>query len=432
MAAATDRFVELPGRSSAEGSGPAASGTAEAALDHGIPDRAVGDGGYGDGGRAAVRTEGEGRTTPRDGRQDRRERRPDGARRRAVDPVKGLMHQHRELCERAIDPLEIAAGLEGHGLTDRTAARFRHRDVFSLAEEMYARVPRAGEPAETPATRGTPEPRAAWAASALLPGAVCGLAVVGMHALGGHLRPVAAIAGAIAVTAALCLALRHGPLQSPGRAGTATRAWTGWLIVYAVCGDGLLAAVLAGGPDGPWPLATAPALGLALAVAPATWGAYLFAAKARSKLAVSRGLDEFGAAVRPLLLGVFALFLTALAALLGLSGAFLGEDAAYAGAGALGALLLLGRLLAAHGAGHVPAVVLGAAAGTELLALASAFAGRLPGFSVLAVPVEAAVDAGGPGLVPAAACGAAALVLLVHAVRKLACASAHATTEDAS
>ncbi|CAM5474965.1 hypothetical protein SALBM135S_07296 [Streptomyces alboniger] len=64
-------------------------------------------------------------------------------RRGAADPVKALMHQHRALCARAVDPLEIAAGLcRAHGLTDRAAARYRHRDVFSLAEEMYARVPR--------------------------------------------------------------------------------------------------------------------------------------------------------------------------------------------------------------------------------------------------------------------------------------------------
>ncbi|WP_309484161.1 hypothetical protein [Streptomyces himalayensis] len=433
---------ELIRRGSAEARGPVSSGSGDAPSDDGshswsTTDRALRDGaGDGDGGRRGgpSRTAGrtEGRDAPRDGRQDRSERRPDGARRRAVDPVKGLMHPHRELCEQAIDPLEIAAGLEAHGVTDRTAARFRHRDVFSLAEEMYARVPRAGEPAESPTAPGAPEARAGWAAMALLPGAVCVLVVAGMHFLGGQLRLAVGIGGAIAVTAALCLALRHGPLRSPGRTGTATRAWTCWLIAYAVCGDGLLTAALAGGPDEPLPLATAPALGLALAVVPATWGAYLFAAKARSKVAVSRGLDEFGAAVRPLLLGIFALFLTALGALLGLSGAVLGEDAAYAGAGALGALLLLARLLAAHGAGHVPAVVLGAAGGLEMLALASAFAGRVPGCSVLAVPVEAAVDAGGPGLVPAAVCGVAALVLLIHAVRGLAAASAHATPEDAS
>ncbi|MCZ9344407.1 hypothetical protein NGM37_42350, partial [Streptomyces sp. TRM76130] len=62
-----------------------------------------------------------------------------------ADPVKALMLRHHELCARAVDPLEIAAGLEAHGVTDRTAARFRHRDVFALAEEMYARVPRDGD-----------------------------------------------------------------------------------------------------------------------------------------------------------------------------------------------------------------------------------------------------------------------------------------------
>ncbi|NEC83995.1 hypothetical protein G3I38_33385, partial [Streptomyces sp. SID7958] len=35
----------------------------------------------------------------------------------AADPVKALLHRHRELCERAVDPLEIAAGLEAHGIT---------------------------------------------------------------------------------------------------------------------------------------------------------------------------------------------------------------------------------------------------------------------------------------------------------------------------
>ncbi|NED15731.1 hypothetical protein G3I33_30205, partial [Streptomyces sp. SID9124] len=35
-------------------------------------------------------------------------------RRGTADPVRALMHRHRELCERAVDPLEIAAGLEAH------------------------------------------------------------------------------------------------------------------------------------------------------------------------------------------------------------------------------------------------------------------------------------------------------------------------------
>lgn len=76
------------------------------------------------------------------------------SRRGPADPVRSLMHRHRELCERAVDPLEIAAGLEAHGVTDRAAARYRHRDVFSLAEELFARVPAvAGSPRQGIARR---------------------------------------------------------------------------------------------------------------------------------------------------------------------------------------------------------------------------------------------------------------------------------------
>ncbi|SCE86178.1 hypothetical protein GA0115257_10341, partial [Streptomyces sp. LcepLS] len=58
-----------------------------------------------------------------------------------MDPVKSLMLIHHDLCADAVDPLEIAAGLEARGVTERTARAYRHRDVFALAEEMYARVP---------------------------------------------------------------------------------------------------------------------------------------------------------------------------------------------------------------------------------------------------------------------------------------------------
>ncbi|MEU2394558.1 hypothetical protein ABZ607_28510, partial [Streptomyces sp. NPDC007369] len=93
-------------------------------------------------------------------------------RRAAGDPVKILLHRHRALCERAVDPLEIAAGLEAQGITDRTAARFRHRDVFSLAEELYARTPREEEPPAAPAA-GPADARALRRFGlALLPGAL--------------------------------------------------------------------------------------------------------------------------------------------------------------------------------------------------------------------------------------------------------------------
>ncbi|WP_202457516.1 hypothetical protein [Streptomyces sp. SID337] len=367
-------------------------------------------------------------------------------RRGAADPVKALMHRHRELCERAVHPLEIAAGLEAHGVTDRAAARFRHRDVFALAEEMYARVPTLpdGHTPSTAEARATPSPHAevpsGWALFALLPGAVCGAAVAGAAFSEGSVRLTVTVVGPLAVALALRVALRNGPLRAT-RPVRATRAWVCWLLAYALLGDGLLHGAVTGGPDGPgdlWAPATAALLGLALAVAPAIWCARLFAVRAGARLAASRGLDEFASSVRPLLSGVLALFLGALGALLAGAHALLGDAGAGAGAGrghgtfallgpfALGTLLLLARLLAVHGFIRAPVVLLGAAGTCEAAAPALAFAGRLPGLDALAVPVTAAVDAWGPGVVPTAACGAAALVLLVHAARTLALASAHA------
>ncbi|WP_326013959.1 hypothetical protein [Streptomyces endophyticus] len=353
-------------------------------------------------------------------------------RRSGADPVKGLMHRHRELCERAVDPLEIAAGLEAHGVTDRTAARFRHKDVFSLAEEMYARASRDGDPyrpvveAIGPAT-GV---RGLWAGLALLPGAVCALTLFGLHATAGTARLAIGLVGALATLVALRATLRHGPLRAAdGPSAASARLWSCWLLAYALLGDGLLDAALAGGPDEPWAPATAPLVALAVAVAPATWCAQLFSGGARRRLAASRGLAEFAASVRPLLLGAVALFALALVALLVLAGAVLDEKVDYAGAGALGVLLLLARLLAAHRRTHAPAVALGAAVAVEILAVAAVFAARLPGCDVLGLPVETAVDAVGAGIVPTVACAVAALVLLVHATRTLTRASAHANAD---
>ncbi|OLZ67280.1 hypothetical protein AV521_25265 [Streptomyces sp. IMTB 2501] len=360
--------------------------------------------------------------------------------------MKALLHQHRDLCERAVDPLEIAAGLEAQGVTDRTAARFRHRDVFSLAEELYARVPRGGE--QGPSTEPLPAPRvrADWILLTLLPGALGAATLAGLRLTQGHPRLLVALAGVLAVALAVRAALRRGPLAGPaGPAGTGThawrtangtRAWTLWLLAYALLGDGLLRAAVTGGPDtlptgapdGPWPIATAPVLALTLACAPAAWCAHLLAAGARRRLAGSRGLGDFTAAAKPLLFGTFALFLGALAALLLVCGAVLHEPAAYPQSLALGALLLLARLLTVHHHRHAPAVVLGAAAATEALSVALPLAARLPGCAVLSAPVQTLVSAWGVAAVPALACGVAALALLVHAGRTLTQASAHAPT----
>ncbi|MFE2533163.1 hypothetical protein [Streptomyces sp. NPDC059371] len=347
-------------------------------------------------------------------------------RRGAVDPVKALMHRHRELCERAVDPLEIAAGLEAHGVTDRTAARLRHRDVFSLAEEMYARAARDGEAAPRTGTPGPSGPRSSWAALALVPGTLGAAVVVGLRLTEGQPRLAVAAFGALVIASGPYLAFRRGPLSTPHRTTGAARAWTCWLVAYALVGDGLLSAARDGGPHGSWPLATAPVLALCLACAPAAWCAHLFADRARRRLSASRGLEEFAASVRPLLLGALALFMSALCGLLALCGTALDEPPAFAGAGALGALLLLARLLTARGFSHVPGRALAGAGAVEATALASVFAARLPGCSFLAAPVDGLVDAAGAGTVPALACGAGALVLLVQATRTLTRASAHA------
>ncbi|MFH9978537.1 hypothetical protein ACH4ND_04610 [Streptomyces sp. NPDC017179] len=366
------------------------------------------------------------------------------SRRGAADPVKVLMHRHRELCERAVDPLEIAAGLEAHGVTDRTAARFRHRDVFSLAEEMYARISRDTETPPRHEAAAVPRLGLGPAAFGLLPGALCAAAVAGLRLTGGRTRLGVAALGVVAVGLALRAVLRRGPLSAEARTPLAhapgTRTWTCWLLGYALLGDGLLGAAVGGGPEGlpdftaagAWPLATAPVLALALACGPAAWTTHRFTVGARHKVTTSRGLEEFAVSVRPLLLGTFGLFLCALAALLAVCGAVLDEPAGYAQALTLGALLLLARLLTTHGFTHAPAVALGAAAASEATAQATVFAARLPGCGALAVPVDTLVAACGPGGVPALACGTAALALLLHATRTLTRASAHARTERQS
>ncbi|KUL23905.1 hypothetical protein [Streptomyces regalis] len=362
--------------------------------------------------------------------------RPAPTRRTGADPVKALIHRHRDLCERAVDPLEIAAGLEAHGLTDRTAARFLHRDVFSLAEEMYARVARDGETPSSLPPLTTPRARADWILLTLLPGALCAAAVTALHLTHGRARLIAAAAGALAVTLALRAALARGPLATPHAARSAATR-TCWLFAYALLGDGLLQAAAIGGPDalpagtadGPWPFTTAPVLALALSCAPAAWCAHLLAVRARRKLSASRALEDFATSVKPLLLGTFALYLCALTALLTLTATVLDEPTAYPQTLTLGALLLLARLLTTHGFTHAPGLVLTATVTAEATALAALLAARLPGCAWLATPVQSLIDTWGPAAIPTIACGAGALTLLLHATRTLTRASAHAPAD---
>lgn len=179
-----------------------------------------------------------------------------------------------------------------------------------------------------------------------------------------------------------------------------------------------------GGGEAAPALSAGPLVGLALAVAPAAWCAHLFSVQARRRLDGSRGLEEFAAGVRPLLLGVVALYAGALTALLAVTRLALPYDD-LAAAVALGLLLFLARLLVVH---HFPAAAatgLAAACAVEAAAILLLLTGRLPGCGFLATPVEAAVTAWGASAVPAAACAAAAAGLLAHATAALSRASAH-------
>ncbi|MGW9121237.1 hypothetical protein ACWGRV_32285 [Streptomyces sp. NPDC055663] len=361
-------------------------------------------------------------------------RRLNASRRGPADPVKSLMYRHRELCERAVDPLEVAAGLEAQGVTDRAAARYRHRDVFSLAEELFARVP--GVAARATTGPDAPErdiaTRAAWSLRALLPGAAClaTVAALGLTegALDGRARLAIALAGALLALTGLALSLRSGPLHAEGRSSGPANAYGCWLLGYVLYGEPLLDEVLSGGPEGPWAVTPAPLLGLALALAPATWCAHVFAVHAHRRLIGSRALEEFAAGVRPLLFGAVALHLCAVAGLLYLAHLGYGGGGAFIGAAALGVLLLLARLLTVHGFPGLAAGGLACACAVEALAPALVLAGRLPHLHFLARPVDLLVMTSGTGAVPALACGGAALGLLIAATVVLSRASAHTTT----
>ncbi|WP_245996248.1 hypothetical protein [Streptomyces armeniacus] len=416
--------------------------------------------------------------------------------RASADPVRALMHQYRELCEQAVDPLEIAAGLEARGVTDRTATRFRHRDVFSLAEELYARVPRAestdgggtgrtgagpggvpGAPGARGGQRrpsapgsGRPEPgaerlrhrlaaalrlTAARVAVPLLPGVLCSGAFAALALLPDLPAPArqgVAVLGTVATLAAMwcavrpCLrgaALPAGSVET-GAAGPPPDApqpplpvWPALslcaLVGYALYGDWVLTALLAGGPDltdaEPTAACRCVPIALACAVAPAVWCARFFAVRARRRLARSRSLAEFAAGVRPLLAGVVAVFTVLLLAVQSAAGLVvdgrLPAAATQAATGALGVLLFVALLLAAHGFPEAAAGGLATACLLEVFALGSVPAARLPGLDVVGEPVGRTVAEFGPSAVPAAVCAAVTLTLLVYAARALTGASAH-------
>lgn len=381
---------------------------------------------------------------------------------RPADPVRELMHRHREVCERAVDPLEIAAHLEVHGVTDRTAARYRHRDVFSLAEELFARVPRAeGHPPDVRArceaaaktgttadrthgargehgARGRRAARTAGAAllvllPGVLTGAACALFVLAdVRSEGAPARVVFQAVSALLVVASVRLVLRRVVHAAPRLPAILAACWLAGCAVF-----GELAGVRPDGPspDGAWPDVAGggvtAALSLACAVVPAAWCARWFAVRARRRLEGSRSLEEFAASVRPLLAAAVILFAVALLAVQTVVAETAARVAPQAGAEgrsltgpliavtALGVLFFVALLLTAHGF-HAAAAA-GLAAACAMDALASAAPAAAP-----AVLSEQGVLAPfAPGLLPAVGCGCVALGLLVKACRVLTGASAH-------
>ncbi|MET7638329.1 hypothetical protein [Streptomyces sp. NPDC005438] len=210
--------------------------------------------------------------------------------RTSADPVQGMLRRHRQLCERAVDPWEIAAGLEAAGVGERTVHRLRHRDVFTLAEELYAR--RTPEPAPTEQAPAPPapapdRPAPAWWTPCAPLAAAGGAWLWWTRSLDWPLRLALGAPLALALLWALDRLARE--LALPAGA----RRWALW----SLCGAAM-APLLGGGPQLAW--AAAP-LGLALAVGPARWLWWRFVRLAAHELAGSRRLADFTSRTRLLL-----------------------------------------------------------------------------------------------------------------------------------
>ncbi|MFJ1752234.1 hypothetical protein [Kitasatospora sp. NPDC088134] len=284
-----------------------------------------------------------------------------------ADPVRELLDSNRELCEQAIDPLEIAAALEDAGLAVDGAARYRHADVFGLAEELHARVPR--RPPREPLPPADPLgrlPAAALrgAAAHLLPL----LPALALGGLPGGALAVLAGAGAAALTAPPAPTAPGPPpgrdpddgLTRPAPPAPPPRR-PPWAALGHGAGTGLLLALLAAAAPGP-------AVAAALGGASAGWGAAWLRRHGRRQTAAAT-LGEFRSRLRPVLpLAVLA----QLAALTGLGWAAARDRPATAGAAllVLGTLWLLAAAVRDAGRpGTAATAVLTAATGAAVLSL---------------------------------------------------------------
>ncbi|RKE21015.1 hypothetical protein [Streptomyces sp. TLI_171] len=289
-----------------------------------------------------------------------------------ADPVRELLDANRELCEQAVDPLEIAAALEDSGLATDGTARYRHADVFGLAEELYARVPRR-PPVREPLPQagplhGLPAAALRGAAAHLLPL----LPALTLGGLPGGALAVLAGAGAGALTARWedpgprPSAVSDGWDPDDGLvrgepAGRRPRVALPRAALGQGAGTGLLLALLAAGAPGA-------ALVAALGGAGAGWGAAWLRRHGRRQTAAAT-LGEFRSRLRPVLpLAVLA----QLAVLAGL-GRAVGSDppaTAWAALLVLGTLSLLAAAVRAAGRPATAAIaVLTAAGGAAALSL---------------------------------------------------------------
>lgn len=149
--------------------------------------------------------------------------------RRTRDPLRDLSRQFDSLCRSAVDPWEIAAGLEAEGINDAACQRYGYPDVFGLAEALFALVPRRAS-AELPRR----ERREVTARRSMLRGllyALPGLVFVGLMQQ--------AQASGLAVT---LVALAAGWSWSQGMAylGFRTLGWDGEASARRVLRAGML------------------------------------------------------------------------------------------------------------------------------------------------------------------------------------------------
>ena len=207
--------------------------------------------------------------------------------RTAADPVQALMQRHQELYADAVDPLDLAEVLERSGVGPQTAGRYRHGDVFSLAEELHARVPRRA--AEPPPAEGAWQRRARPGFTAGAAFAAVALLLWGLRALSLPV-PLGAQVAAFAAVAAPTLGRR---LPLPERA----------LLALGV--GGVLALAQGVGP---------PQLALAVGVGAAEWCARWYRHLGTDHVR-ARSSREFRSRMRPVLPAVALVYLTALAGL---------------------------------------------------------------------------------------------------------------------